>query len=224
METLLAPTDSNYLKHNENFDYQSHIIRQHLQSIGLTGLSDTEKAIKLYTHVRDGWHYNPNVFSFDETNWKASVILGHKSGHCIDKAVLLITMLRANNIAARLGLAKVKNHIAVEHVVAKFGSEELVPHGYVDILLNNKWVKATPAFNAALCHKLGVDVLEFDGQNDSLFQEYDTRGTQQFMEYIEDYGTFAKVPLKFMMELMQAHYPAIRAKIIWGETLNLNAL
>jgi transglutaminase-like putative cysteine protease len=216
--------EKTYLESNANFDYQSEIIQNQLSKMDLQTLSKKETAIKIYNYVRDNWSYNPNIFSFAESDWKASVIISHKTGHCIDKAILLISFLRASNIPARLGLAKVKNHIAVENIVAKFGSEELVPHGYVDIFLNDKWVKATPAFNEKLCHKLGVHVLEFDGENNSLFQEYDTTGNVQFMEYIEDYGTFDDVPLQFMFELMQENYPAIREKLIWGDVLDLSTL
>jgi hypothetical protein len=51
--------------------------------------------------------------------------------------------LRAQKIPARLGLAKVKNHIAVDQIVEKFGSDVLVPHGYIEIYLDNKWKSHT---------------------------------------------------------------------------------
>ena len=213
------------LKESYNFDYDSDIVKDHLNKIDLQGLSEKEIAIKLYIHVRDFWPYYPYRFSLKSTDWKASEIIQHKNGHCLDKSVLLISFLRANNIPARLGLAKVKNHIAIEHIVDKFGSDVLVPHGYVALFLNNKWVKATPAFNFELCDRLGVSTLEFDGENDSLFQEFDKTGNHSFMEYLEDYGTFDEVPLQFMLELMQEHYPPfLKNNIKLGDVLDLNQL
>ncbi|MDY0779500.1 transglutaminase-like domain-containing protein [Tenacibaculum sp. IB213877] len=208
-----------------NFDFDSDEIKNHLEKIDLKGLSEKEIVIKLYKHVRDNWHYSPYKFSLKKSDWKASKIVNYKKGHCLDKAVLLITFLRAHNIPAKLGLAKVKNHIAVDDIVEKFGSEELVPHGYVDVFLNGKWVKATPAFNKELCEMLGVAVLEFDGENDSLFQEFDTTGTKNFMEYLDDYGTFNEVPLEFMLELLLKHYPNIQKKNVkLGDVLDLAQL
>ncbi len=213
------------LQSNYNFDYQADIIKNHLSRINLQGLSEKEIAIKLYNHVRDFWPYYPYTFSFKKSDWKASKIITHKNGHCLDKAVLLISFLRAQNIPAKLGLAKVKNHIAIEQIIDKFGSDVLVPHGYVAIFLNHNWVKATPAFNIQLCTKLGVNVLEFDGENDSLFQEYDKTGSHSFMEYLEDYGTFDEVPLQFMLELMQKYYPPIlKNNIKLGDVLDLSQL
>lgn len=214
-----------HLKNNYNFDYQTDIIKNYLNKIDLQGLSEKEIAIKLYNHVRDSWPYYPYRFSFKKSDWKASKIISHKNGHCLDKAVLLISFLRAYNIPAKLGLAKVKNHIAIDQILEKFGSDVLVPHGYVALFLNNKWIKATPAFNIQLCTKLGVNVLEFDGENDSLFQEFDKTGNHSFMEYLEDYGTFDEVPLPYMLALMQEHYPSIMKKNIkLNDVLNLNAL
>jgi transglutaminase-like putative cysteine protease len=216
-----------YLEENNNFDYSSKAIKDLIKKINGADSSNTklEFAIKAYYYIRDTWPYNPYRFSLIENDWKASEICTHKTGHCLDKAVLLISVLRAKKIPARLGLAKVKNHIAVEDIIEKFGNDVLVPHGYVEIFLNDTWVKATPAFNKTLCKKLNVSPLAFDGVNDSLFQSYDTSGKKEFMEYLEDYGTFDHVPLPYMFDLMKETYPLLRSKnIALGMVLNLGKL
>lgn len=216
-----------YLEENYNFDYSCESIQKLIEKIknGSTEIDPLEFALKAYYYIRDAWPYNPYRFSLIEKDWKASVISKQKTGHCLDKAILLISVLRANNIPARLGLAKVKNHIAVEDIIEKFGNDVLVPHGYVELYLDDKWVKATPAFNKTLCEKLNVVPLDFDGKNDSLFQSFDTSGTKEFMEYLEDYGTFNHVPLAYMLDLMKETYPALREKNIeLGMVLNLNEL
>ena len=173
--------------------------------------NDVENAVSLYYAVRDGWRYNPYRISFKREDWTADKIFAKSDGHCQDKALLLATFARACGIPSRLHLAKVKNHIAVEILIKKLGTNVLTPHGYVELFLENKWVKATPAFNRQLCEKLNVSPLEFDGQTDSFFQEYDNTGNV-FMEYLEDYGTFADVPLDFMVKNMKDNYPIIAEK------------
>lgn len=213
-----------YLEENSNFDYSNEVIKSLIVKIenGASDASFLDFALKAYYYIRDTWPYNPYRISFIEKDWKASEISKRNSGHCLDKAVLLITVLRAKNIPARLGLSKVKNHIAVEDIVEKFGNDVLVPHGYVELFLNDKWVKATPAFNKTLCEKLHVTPLDFDGVNDSLFQSYDNSGTREFMEYLEDYGTFDHVPLSYMLDLMKDTYPALKeSKFELGMVLNL---
>lgn len=172
--------------------------------------AEIDRAVRIYYAVRDGWRYNPYRISFRPEALRASSILEQhpREGHCIDKAILMIALLRASEIPARLCLAKVRNHIAIERIVEVFGTDELVPHGYVELWLNGRWLKATPAFNRSLCERLEVDPLEFDGQTDSLFQRFDRQGGI-FMEYLEEYGHFDEVPVSLMASLMRTHYPHV---------------
>ena len=192
------------------FDYDHPVIQDLIAEFKVDSLSDQEKAKQLYLKVRDGWRYNPYDISFRKEALKSSHIAQQDHGHCIDKSILYISGLRALGIPARLHLAKVKNHIAVERLIEKFGTNELTPHGMVDVYLNGKWVKATPAFNKELCDKTGVAPLEFDGTSDSIFQAYGTEG-QEFMEYLDDYGSFEDVPLDFIEQNMKENYPKLES-------------
>ncbi len=175
-----------------------------------------EQAVALYYAVRDGWKYNPYRISLRPESVKASSILRRTEGHCIDKAIILVASLRGVGIPARLCLAKVRNHIAVEKMMAAFGSDELAPHGYLELWLAGRWIKATPTFNAELCARLGVATLEFDGVEDAVFQQYDQAGGA-FMEYLSDYGSFPDVPLERIREILHQHYPKL---IHLGEEIN----
>ena len=90
--------------------------------------------------------------------------------------------------------------------MAILGTDELAPHGMVDIYINGKWLKTCPAFDKGTCDKYNVKPLDFDGENDSLFQEFDTNGNT-FMEYIEDYGHFENVPANRIAEIFTNTYP-----------------
>lgn len=171
----------------------------------LAGETDLEKAVSLYYAVRDIIRYNPYSIRLDLDNLRVSKVIEKKEGHCIDKANVYIALCRKAGIPARLGLAKVRNHMGTSGLEKVLRSNVLAPHGYAEVYLNNKWVKCTPAFNKQLCEILGVKALEFDGLNDSLFQDYD-RG-DGYMEYLEDYGRFAEIPLPFVKEILQKEYP-----------------
>ena len=168
----------------------------------------TEKAIALFYAVRDQWRYNPYRISFNKSRLKASHVAQRSEGHCIDKASLLIAMARAVGIPGKLCLVKVRNHIATEKFELLLGTNLLVPHGYASLYLQDRWVKLTPAFNKSLCDKIGVAPLEFDGSTDALFQEFDQKGSL-FMEYLEDFGCFADVPVDYIERLMRQHYPQL---------------
>ena len=114
--------------------------------------------------------------------------------------------LRAVEVPARLHLAKVTNHIAVERLLERLGSRELAPHGMVDVYNGREWVKASPTFNWELCEKFGVPPLDFDGTEDALLQAFNKKG-DKFMEYLEDYGHFDDVPFEFILDTFKEHYP-----------------
>ncbi len=193
------------------FDYESNEIEEIVQEFRTDALSTKEKAKQLYLKVRDAYRYDPYFLSFSKEHFKASYLAKQKKGHCIDKSIILIAGLRLLGIPARIHLAKVKNHIGVERLTEKFGTNELTPHGMVDLLLDGKWLKVSPAFNKSLCEMCNVEPLDFDGENDSIFQEFNDEGIE-FMEYLEDYGHFEDVPLEFMEANAREHYPHIFGK------------
>lgn len=196
----------NYLSPTFYFDFENKNIQKLVEEFRSDTLTEKEKIIGLYLKVRDGWRYNPYRISLQKEDYQASKIVEREEGHCIDKAILMIAGARALGIPARIGLAKVKNHIAVEKLVEKIGTNELTPHGNAEVFLSEKWVKATPAFNKELCHLCHVAPLDFDGENDSIFQSYNESGTQ-FMEYLEDYGSFEDLPYEFILKNIADHYP-----------------
>ena len=198
----------NYLKETAVINYSHPLIQDFLKKTIHDSDDAKTKAIKIYYAVRDGWKYSPYHVVFTKEALQASQIIQQEKGHCIDKAILMLALCRAANIACRLCLGKVANHISTARLEAMLQTNELVPHGYVALYLDGKWVKATPAFNQSLCEKLKVNPLEFDGEKDALLQEYDKQGGV-FMEYIEDYGHFEDVPIDFMIELVHAHYPHV---------------
>ncbi|MEZ4944391.1 MAG: transglutaminase family protein [Cyclobacteriaceae bacterium] len=203
-------THQQYLATTYYLDHENASIQSIIREFEILK-TDKEKAIGLYLKIRDGWRYNPYHFSFSRENYRASFIAGKTEGHCIDKAILLVACARGLGIPARIHLAKVKNHIGVERIIEKFGTDELTPHGMVNLFIDGQWLKVSPAFNKELCEKCNVATLEFDGKNDSLFQEYDKEGNV-FMAYLDDYGYFEEVPFDFIINNFKESYPHIIEK------------
>ncbi|CAA6827327.1 MAG: Transglutaminase [uncultured Aureispira sp.] len=165
-----------------------------------------EQVIALYYAIRDGFKYSPYHIVLKPYAMKASYLLTKDYGHCIEKSNLFVACARSLGIPSRLAYGNVKNHLGTSLLEKTLKTDVLVFHGYAEVFLNNKWVKATPVFNAALCDKLGVEPLEFDAEKDAVFQESDKTG-KPFMEYTADHGTFKDVPLKAITLAMKAHYP-----------------
>lgn len=195
-----------YTKKTYFFDYEHPKIQQLISEF--VTLSTQEQIKGLYLKIRDGWRYSPFKIGVTKEHYISSRIADYSEAHCIDKVILYISCLRALNIPARLHLAKVSNHIATERLEEKIGTNELTPHGLVDVYFNKKWIKCSPAFNKELCEMYQVEVLNFDGTKDAIFQEYN-KNDEKFMSYLEDYGHFEDVPLTFMKQNLKEHYPNI---------------
>jgi transglutaminase-like putative cysteine protease len=172
---------------------------------------DKKKAvIRLFYEIRDGIPYDFNSIGIKKDLFIASNVIGAKGSFCVPKAVLLAAAARVIGVPSRLGFADVKNHLTTKKVLEKLKTDLFVFHGYTELLINNKWVKATPAFNKELCRKFNVDPLDFDGENDSVFQPFSQSG-DEYMEYVYDYGSFADLPYELMIESFKKAYPHLYA-------------
>lgn len=204
-EIYLIPTYFIDSDHQDVIDFTRSIVKDELNPV--------EQAKALYLAVRDGIFYSPYNLDLKHTSLKASNQL-HRSpkvGYCIEKACLLAACGRVVGIPTRLGFGNVRNHIGTEKLVEVLKTDLMVFHGYTEFYLNNKWVKATPAFNIELCQKLNVIPLEFDGNTDSVLQQFDANGNE-YMEFEHDYGQFHDVPHDLLIRELITHYPHMMNK------------
>lgn len=171
-----------------------------------SGKSDRDRAVSLYYAVRDGIRYNPFQNFLLDAAYRGSACLESGEGWCVPKAALLAACARAVGIPARVGYADVKNHLTTPALTAKMGTDLFVFHGYAELLLEGKWLKATPAFNLSLCTRFRVKPLEFDGTADSIFHPLD-EDDRRHMEYVGDRGSYADVPADEIKRVFQATYP-----------------
>ncbi len=196
-----------YLVATAFYDYDKPEVQQWADSL-LDGVGNdpVEIAKILYLAARDEVSYNPYVFSSAPSTFTASHVLKTKTSYCIPKAVLLGAVARYKGIPARLGLADVKNHLSSPRLIEWLRSDIFRMHGYIELYLNDRWVKATPAFNKRLCRLMKVEPLAFDGVNDSIFQAFTDDGAQH-MEYVNEHGEFVDVPVDFILSGIRSAYP-----------------
>jgi transglutaminase-like putative cysteine protease len=184
--------------------------------------NDLDKATALYYWVRDEVRYNPYALTPEPDAFLASATLHTGEGWCVPKALLLAALCRAAGIPARVGFADVRNHLSTERMRNTMQTDIFYFHGYTSIYLEEKWVKATPAFNIQLCEKFGLHPLEFNGREDSLYHEFDIAGNKH-MEYLNDLGEYKDLPLEDMLTVFKQHYPGLLGLARTDETEALNA-
>ncbi len=175
----------------------------------IEGATDSSAAVlRLYSTIRDSIAYDPYVNFANPANYRASGVLAAGRGFCIGKAALLAASARVIGVPARVGYADVRNHLTSPRLYEKIKTDIFLWHSYTELYLSGRWVKATPAFDRALCERAGLKPLEFDGETDSLFQPFDQAG-RQHMEYLNDRGAFADVPFDTIKAVFLAKYPGL---------------
>lgn len=204
-DQAITPPDSLDLRSDGLFNAANPLVMRQVASV-CQGCDRVQSMERWYRFVRDAIRYDPFAISLDAAANSASRTLENQRGHCVAKSILLVTGFRAMGVPARLGLARVRNHLATESLEAKLGTDVLTPHGYAAFWNGQGWVKCTPVFNASLCAKLGTEPLGWDAERDVLFQPMDGRG-DRFMEYLEDYGLYSEVPMEFIRSQLESAYP-----------------
>ena len=86
------------------------------------------------------------------------------------------------------------------------GSDVFFYHGYTDVWLDGRWVKATPAFNRELTERFGLKPLDWDAVGDSIYHPFDLSG-RRHMEYLAYRGVFADIPFDEIRGAFRHYYP-----------------
>ncbi len=200
-----------YLKATPIIDSGHPSIRAYAKEVLAGSVDPVDSAVRLFLAVRDGIRYDPYTPFHLPDHYRASVVLERKRAFCVPKASLLCALGRASGIPSRVGFATVRNHLATKQLVDFLGTDLFPYHGFVEFYLEGKWVKATPAFNAELCHRHHVPPLEFNGREDALFQAYNLEN-RKFMEYTEDLGTYEEVPVSAIVTAWEDAYGKDRVR------------
>jgi len=197
--------NENFLKATKTIDSDNPIVVGLCQRLCADYSSDIEKACRLFNFVRDEIRYETVSPMATEEDYIASVTIERGYGMCIQKAVLLAALLRAAGIPCRLGFADIRNHVLSAEMQQFLGGNLITHHGYVEVLLAGRWIKAVPAFDAAMCRRHGLRLVEFDGINDASLPATTLDG-KPHIEYVRQIGTYDDVPFKQITEAFLAHF------------------
>lgn len=210
---LPTETDRVFLFPGEYVDSDHPLVRETAARLTRDAETPAEAARRLFVAVRDIRYDAPDFDRLDA--FRASTVLAEGQGYCVPKAAAMTALCRAAGIPARLAFADVSNHLATPKTLALMGGELFAWHGYAEILLEDRWLKVSPTFDAPLCARMGVGVLAFDGRSDAHLQPFDGAG-RTFMRYERLHGAFHDVPARFLAAEMPRLYPAAYAAIREG--------
>ena len=200
------PQSEDYLQPTATINFDSEIVRAFIRDNSDEDAPVAESVISLYYAVRDQIRYDPYTPGESAIDYSASRTLEQMRGWCVPKSILYAACCRALGVPARLGYADVRNHLSTANLRRQMGTDIFYWHGYTDVYLYDKWVKATPVFNIELCTRFRLKPLEFNGLEDSIYHPIDLDG-RQHMEYLNFRGTYSDLPFEEMRRDFAKYYP-----------------
>jgi transglutaminase-like putative cysteine protease len=194
-----------YLRSSPTIDSDNDSIKQKAVALTKSEQTAADKAKRLFYWVRDIIKYNPLVPLEIFEDYRASKTLKRGEGFCVEKAAVLAALARAVGIPARLHLADIRNHLVSDRLREVMGTNLFSYHGYTELYISGKWVKATPAFDLTMCQANRIVPVEFDGKNDAIFHSHNLDG-QLHIEYVADHGCRVDVPVDEIIAAWEQHY------------------
>ena len=182
-----------YLKPTPAIDCGTRSIKEKAQELTNRQEKITEKAKSLFYFVRDEIKYNPYSPRYLPEHYRASTILDRREGYCVQKAVLLAALARTAGIPARLRFANIRNYLPFGKLAEMMGTNLFVYHGYDELYIEGKWIKATPTFDLKMCQENRIVPVEFDAKNNAIFHSHNKDGELQ-IEYVRDHGHYQELP------------------------------
>ena len=203
---ILLENLSIYLKPTYYIDSNSESVKNLAFEITNDAEGNRQKAIKIFYWTRDAIYYDPYESFVSRKSWyKASSTIKRRKGWCVQKAIVLAALGRAIGIPSRLHFADIRNNKISEKQLNTIHTNVVIYHGYTDLFINDKWVKATPAFNRELCEKFNLPTVEFDGVNDAIFLDKTSNG-EKYIEYLVDRGYTIDLPYREMFNAFFEFY------------------
>ena len=197
-----------YLQPTYFLDADTEAVKDLARSLAAGKATEVDKAVALFYWVRDEIRYDVYSLSEDPADYRASAVMEKRMGWCVTKAVLLAALARAAGVPSRLHFADIRNYQISDKLRELMRTDLFFYHGYAEMHLNGAWVKATPAFNADLCHKMGHKTVEFDGISHGMLPET-TLNNEKHVEYVKDRGTAPDLPLDEILGYFRKVYPSV---------------
>jgi hypothetical protein len=127
--------------------------------------------------------------------------------------------LKAVSNPAALVFADIRNPLIPDNLRRVLKTNDFVYHCYNNIFVNGSWIKATCAFDSAMCAKLNIPVVRFDGKKDAIFPPVTSDG-RSFIVYLRHRCICADVPFEEAMREFESFYgKEVLAALEKGPTL-----
>lgn len=166
--------------------------------------SERELAVKAFEHLRDAVRYE-FLAKFQPDAYRASYVLEHGRGFCVQKAVLLAALLRACGLPSALVLSELRDHTMPARISKAMGTDVMHGHGLTAVYLDGDWHLIDASHDAAMAQRKGYATVEWDGFGDALIAATTLDG-RPHAEFVSVQGVFLDLPYDALLRSFAVAY------------------
>lgn len=169
------------------------------------GITDPrQRAVRAFELVRDEIQYEFRAkLLLDE--YRASHVLAEGRGFCVQKAVLLCSLLRAAEVPAALVLCDLRDYTLPARVVRAMGTDTMFHHGLTAIHLDGRWLLADASLSPDVVARRRYRAVVFNGTGDAIFPRSTVDGSPH-AEIVSFHGLYADLPFEQMLTAFMRAY------------------
>lgn len=201
----MSSVSENFLRSTRYLDWDHPSVIGKVRELTREIPGDKDKAVRLFDYVRDAVPYTPFIDYFDRSLYIASNVIKAEPTYCIPKAILLAAMARGAGIPSRLRFAFIRNRQLPQKLKELLQEDVLYHHGFAELYINGRWVRATVAYDSEISARMNVPVVVFDGIHDATLPSRDLDGNPH-VEYLEFSDAFDDGPEDYLMKVFTEKY------------------
>jgi len=171
----------------------------------LTIFTKQERAVQIFSfvqnHITYAFRAQPN-----RDDYKASSILQHGEGFCVQKAILLAALGRAAQIPTAIAICDLVDATLPTYISEKMGGTTLYHHGINAFYLQNRWILADASLSPNVVKKKQYRPIIFDGTKDALHAKTTLTGAPH-ATYLAWRGLFSDFNFETLMHTFHEEYP-----------------
>ena len=158
---------------------------------------DVARAVACFRFVRDAIAYE-FLAKLRPEPYHAHAILEAGRGFCVQKAVLLVSLLRASAVPAAIVSCDLRDHTMPKRIVSAMGTDVMHWHGMVAVYVGDRWCLVDPSHDAGFAERKGYHLTEWTGSGDALIATTTPAG-EGHAEYTALHGIHLDLPFEHMM-------------------------
>ena len=217
---LMFPDPASALSSTTFIESDHPALRNLVTQLSRAHPSSRDRAVAAFRFVRDSVAYEFRAKLRPE-EYRAAYVLERKTGFCVQKAVLLVALLRALNVPSVLVLADLRDRTIPQRIARVMGTDVMCGHGLAAVYLDGTWMLIDPSHDAVFAARKRYRLVEWAGVSDAVMAAT-TEDGRPHAEYVAMHGAFLDLSLPLLFQIFAEAYGAVDVSALKAAGVDMN--